>query len=115
MKRTGILIVLMLVCLLPMAGCAPATQTNSQEVQMFIAVNNSFAAVVQELTILRQYGAFNQAQIENIGKAIRQGQSCLNQWRKVLGDPTQPRYSGMDCVNSSISTLLIYANQGVQK
>jgi hypothetical protein len=113
MKRTILSILLLAAVVL--AGCNPQATTQTSQSQTFVMANNTFAAVVQELTTLQKLGAFNQTQTDNITVLIHQGQTCLNQWHASLVDTSLPPYSGFDCLNSTMINLLSYANQGVKK
>ena len=102
-----------LLAIVLLAGCQPTNQTTAQQSQTFVMVNNTFAAVVQELTTLKQLGAFNQTQIDNITVLIHTGQKCLNDWKASLENIDLPPYNGFDCMNTTMIQLLAYANQGM--
>ena len=100
-------------CLIELSWCQPTNQTTAKQSQTFVMVNNTFAAVVQELTTLKQLGAFNQTQIDNITVLIHTGQKCLNDWKASLENIDLPPYNGFDCMNTTMIQLLAYANQGM--
>jgi hypothetical protein len=105
-------VTVLLLAAIILAGCNQPAQTTPQQIQTYLMANNAFTALVQELTLLQKGGAFNQSQIDNMTVLIHSGQTCLNQWKDSLENPSLPAYNGYDCMNTILTQLLAYANEG---
>jgi hypothetical protein len=80
MKQTGLLIVLMLACLLPMAGC----DNSPGSIRDYVIVSNGVAGAADGGTELFQTGVIDANQAKSFAKRLDDADSILKVWRTVI-------------------------------